>query len=203
MIKKTLVALAAIALSACSGVEVAKEAPTPPSGMTVKEYHIGVSDVLQVSVWRNPDLSISVPVRPDGKISVPLVGDIVAAGKTSEELSKAVAEGIGSFVRNPEVTVIVTAPNSADYLQRVRVTGAVNKPQSLSYQQGMSVLDVILQSGGVSTYGVANGALLYRQTEEGLKVYPVYVEDILEKGKLDTNYELAPSDILTIPERVF
>ena len=203
MFKKIMVSWLGLFLVACSSVEVSKEAPELSAGMLMKEYKIGVGDLLQVSVWRNPDLSISVPVRPDGKISVPLVGDVVAAGRTSPELSQELAKGIGSFVRNPEVTVIVTDPRSANYLQRVRVTGSVKQPQSLGYQQGMTVMDVVLQAGGVTPFGVANGALLYRQTEQGLKVYPVYLEDILEEGKLETNYELAPSDILTVPERVF
>jgi polysaccharide export outer membrane protein len=203
MFKRIIVSLLAMVLVACSSVELSKEAPKLSEGVRMKEYHIGVGDLLEVSVWRNPDLSVSVPVRPDGRISVPLVGDVMAAGRTSAELSKDVAKGIGDFVRNPEVTVIVTNPRSADYLQRVRVTGSVKQPQSLGYQQGMTVLDVVLQAGGLTPFGVANGALLYRQTEQGLKIYPVYLEDILEEGRLETNYELAPSDILTVPERVF
>lgn len=203
MLKRMLLAVFLLSLVACSSVKVTKEMPAPAAGVLADEYRIGVSDQLQVSVWRNPDLSVSVPVRPDGKISVPLAGDLLAAGRTSEELSADIAKTLESYVRNPEVTVIIVSPNSADYLQRVRITGAVNAPQSLSYQQGMTVLDVILQAGGVTAFGVPNGALLYRQTKDGLKVYPVYLEDILEEGKLETNYQLAPSDILTVPERVF
>jgi polysaccharide export outer membrane protein len=190
-------------VAGCSSVEVSNERPVLEKGASTAIYRIGVSDQLQISVWRNADLSVSVPVRPDGKISVPLVGDVVAAGRTSEELANDIKDSMASFVRNPEVTVIVTSPNSAAYLQRVRITGAVNAPQSLVYQQGMTILDVVLQAGGITAFGAANNALLYRQTEDGLKIYPVRLQDILEKGRLETNYELAPSDILTVPERVF
>lgn len=203
MAKRIAFLLVIAALVACSSVEVSKERPVLEKASVISEYKIGVSDQLQISVWRNPDLSVGVPVRPDGKISVPLVGDVIAAGRSSEELAADIAKSMADYVRNPEVTGIVTSPNSADYLQRVRITGAVNQPQSLAYQQGMTVLDVILQAGGVSTFGVASDALLYRQTSEGLKVYPVQLQDILEKGRLETNYELAPSDIITVPERIF
>ena len=187
----------------CTSVETTEEVPVPPPAVLAEEYRIGVSDQLSVNVWRNPDLSVSVGVRPDGKVSVPLVGDVMAAGKTAEELATEVTRKMGGFVRNPEVTVIVVSPNSATYLRLVRVTGAVNSPQSIPYAQGMTVLDVVLQAGGLTPFAVANGGLLYRQTAQGVKAYPVYVKDILKKGKLDTNYELAPSDVLTIPERKF
>jgi polysaccharide export outer membrane protein len=203
MVKNLLVAMCAVLITACSSVKVTDERPEAKQRLSDAVYRIGVSDQLQVSVWRNPDLSVTVPVRPDGKISVPLVGDVMAAGRSSEELSDEIKASMASFVRNPEVTVIVTSPNSAAYLQRVRITGAVNAPQSLVYQQGMTILDVVLQAGGVTAFGVANDALLYRQTDAGLKVYKVRLKDILEKGKLETNYQLAPSDILTVPERIF
>lgn len=203
MIKKLCLLFFVLSVAACSSVNVSDDRPVPYKGLSEEVYRIGVSDQLQVSVWRNPDLSVAVPVRPDGKISVPLVGDVQAAGRTAEELSADIKTSMSSFVRNPEVTIIVVGPNSADYLQRVRITGAVSAPQSLVYQQGMTIMDVVLQAGGVTAFGVANDALLYRQTDAGLKVYKVRLKDILEKGRLETNYELAPSDILTVPERIF
>lgn len=203
MIKRAIVFCFVTLIAACSSVDVSDQKPVLSNAVLSGEYKIGVTDQLQISVWRNPDLSVAVPVRPDGKISVPLVGDVVAAGRSTEELSKEIAEAMSNYVRAPEVTVIITSPNSADYLQRVRITGAVNAPQSLVYQQGMTILDVVLQAGGVTAFGAANDALLYRQTAEGIKVYSVKLADILEKGRLETNYELAPSDILTVPERMF
>lgn len=192
-----------LVLSACTSAPISSGKPEPVVGVLADDYTIGVGDQLNVMVWRNPELSMSVPVRPDGKISVPLVGDILAAGISSEVLASQISTQLAEFIRNPQVTVIVTNPASSDYLQRVRLMGAVASPQSIPYRQGMMVLDVVLQAGGVTPFSRPNGALLYRQTEEGLKVYPVYLKDILEKGDLSTNYLLAPSDILTVPERIF
>lgn len=203
MYKSLVLVLISAVMAACSSVTAPVLPPDLQDGVIADEYRIGVTDQLEVSVWRNADLSVGVPVRPDGKISVPLVGDVTAAGRTTEELGEDIAKQMSNYIRNPEVTVIVVSPNSAAYLQRVRITGAVKSPQSLIYQQGMTVLDVVLQAGGVTDFGIANSALLYRQTDEGLKKYPVKIDDILTKGQLETNYRLAPSDILTVPERIF
>jgi len=164
-------------------------------------YRIGVGDDLQVQVWRNDELSAKVPVRPDGKISSPLVGDIVAAGLTTQELAKAITEKLGNYVRNPEVTVIVTNPASADFLRRVRVTGAVRTPITVSYRQGMTVLDVVLQAGGLTEFAAPGRSRLYRSGEGGTKIYPIDLDAILQKGDLRTNYPLYPSDVVTVPER--
>ena len=203
MFNKIIALLMLVVLSACSSVDISDEKPVLPKQMLEDEYRIGVSDVLQVNVWQNAELSVAVPVRPDGKISVPLVGDVVAAGLTAEKLAAEMEKSLANYIRNPEVTVIVTNPVSAGYLQRVRITGAVTTAQSLAYQQGMTVLDLVLEAGGLTAFADGNDALLYRQTETGVKIYPVYVDDIVDEGKLETNYEMAPYGILTIPERAF
>lgn len=168
-----------------------------------KSYRIGVADEISIQVWKNNELSVHVPVRPDGKISSPLVGDIVAAGLTTEELAAAITAKLGSYVRNPEVTVIVTNPASADFLRRVRVTGSVRTPLSVSYRQGMTVLDLVLQAGGLTEFAAPNNARLYRTVDGKTKIYPVSLGDILQKGNLSTNYTLYPSDVVTIPDRSF
>lgn len=193
----------ALALSACNTVNTVTEQPIESSIGVVDEYLLGIGDVVQVSVWRNPDLSVSVTVRPDGKISVPLVGDLKVDGKSTSELSDKIEKQLESFIRNPKVTVIVTNPTSAEYIHRIRVTGAVSQQQSLAYRKGITVLDVILAAGGVTPFANADEAKLYRQTEDGAKVYPIYLNDILEKGILDSNYTLFPQDIVTVPERGF
>jgi polysaccharide biosynthesis/export protein len=195
-----LVFLLGLFVTACGTAPVVDK---PVEWKENKEYRIGVGDQIQVGVWKNPELSVSVPVRPDGKISVPLVGDIVASGTTAEELSKQVAKSLRDYIRSPQVTVIVSNPASAEFLRRVRITGAVKNPQSIPHRQGMTVLDIVLLAGGTTPFAVKNNAQLYRKTPEGLKVYPVYLKNILEKGDLETNYVLMPSDILTIPERSF
>ena len=176
-----------------------------PEGVTdsVAEYQIGVGDQLNVNVWRNPELSLVVPVRPDGKISLPLVGDAQAAGLTVNELNSGLQSSLSNFIRNPQVTVIVTAADSTDYQRRVRITGAVENPISIAHREGITVLDLVLEAGGLSEFAVPNKAVIYRRTDSGVKAFSVRVGDILNKGRLTTNYELVPSDILTIPERTF
>lgn len=169
----------------------------------VAEYEMGVGDRVSVQVWKSPELSVEVPVRPDGKISVPLVGDVSAAGKSTQQLSSQLAEAFSAYVRNPQVTVIVREPVSANFLRRVRVTGAVGQPVSIAHQQGMTVLDLVVLAGGVTEFANANRAKLYRKYGDVVKVYPIMLDDILNRGGLDTNYVLSPADIITVPERLF
>ena len=199
-----LLILAAVLLAACAGEPLEKGAPPVVNEFALdNNYRIGVGDELQVQVWRNEELSAKVPVRPDGKISSPLVGDVVAAGLTTQELAKAITDKLISYVRNPEVTVVVTNPVSADFLRRVRVTGAVRTPISVSYRQGMTALDLVLQAGGLTQFAAPAKARLYRTVEGRTKIYAVDLEAILQRGDLSTNYPLYPQDVVTVPERSF
>lgn len=192
-----------ILLTACSSN---KSLPPPEMNDTVavlSEYRIGVGDALQISVWRNPELSLSVPVRPDGKISMPLVGDIMAAGATATELSNLIVKNLSSYVKSPQVTVIVSNPSSSDFQRRVRITGAVLSPQSIPYREGMTVLDLVLLAGGPNEYASANKAKLYRNVDGKVQVYKIRLDDLIHNGNLQTNYSLRPSDIVTVPERAF
>ena len=183
-----------------------QERPSPPPGgaeFAKEEYRIGVGDKLAVRVWRNEELRVDVPVRPDGKISVPLVGDVLAAGQTVNALATEITNKMTAFIRTPQVTVIVMDPVSTDFLQRVRVTGAVKSPISIPFRKGMTVLDLVLIAGGANDFADANSAVLYRQTVNGVQMYPIKLSDILKQGKLDTNYPLLPSDVITVPERLF
>jgi len=191
-----------VILAACSNSKKVTMPPISDRGV-LEEYRIGVGDALQISVWRNNELSTAVPVRPDGKISLPLVGDIMAANLTTTQLSNNIVAGLENYVRNPQVTVIVTNPSSSDFQRRVRITGAVRSPQSLPYRDGMTVLDLVLLAGGTNEFASANKAKLYRKVNGETKVYPVYLTDLIENGKVETNYPLQPSDIVTVPERSF
>jgi polysaccharide export outer membrane protein len=196
-----------ILMAGCSSVATSVMDTTGPvdplqAGL-LDEYQIGVGDSLKISVWRNPDLSAQVVVLPDGRISVPLVGDVNAVGETTESLAERVTEGLNTFVREPEVTVSVLSAVSAEYLQRVRITGAVVAPMSLAFRRGLTVLDVVLLAGGLTPFANGDKALLYRTEGKELKVYPVRLQDILAKGKLETNYNVLPSDIITVPEKRF
>ena len=191
-----------VLLASCSNSKKVNMPPISDRGV-LDEYRIGVGDILQINVWRNAELSMSVPVRPDGKISMPLVGDIVAANLTTKQLSSNIIDSLTNYVRTPQVTVIVTNPSSSDFQLRVRITGAVRSPQSIAYREGMTVLDLVLMAGGPNEFASSNKAKLYRKVNNETKVYPIYIEDILEDGKVETNYPLQPSDIVTIPERSF
>ena len=198
-----LFALLALMLTACGSTGVMKDAPKLPQANVIGEYQIGVGDELYVNVWKNQELSMNVPVRPDGKISLPLIGDIVAQGFSPKQLAANITQGLLTYIRSPQVNVIVVNAGSVDYLLRVRVTGAVTTPRSLPHKDGMTVLDLVLEAGGPTEYASANSAKLYRRVDGEIKVYPIKLNDILNKGELTTNYTLAPSDIVTVPERLF
>ena len=170
---------------------------------TVAIYRIGVDDTININVWKNPELSVSVPVRPDGKISMPLIGDVIAAGFTPEQVSESIRKRLQSFVRDPNVTLMVTGLLSNEYLTRLRVTGAVSAPSSLNYRQGMTVLDAVLASGGINDFAAPDSTKLYRKISGKMRVISIYLGDILYKGELETNIELRPGDIITVPERLF
>ena len=194
--------LALIALSACSST---KPPPVPAGspGKLVDSYRIGVDDTLQVSVWRNPELSVNVPVRPDGMISVPLVGDVQAGGRTPMEVAGEVKRKLAVYVREPNVTVIVSGLKSHEFLNRIRVTGAVRTSKSMPYRQGMTVLDAVLESGGPNDFASSNSTKLIRKVDGNVEVYDVRLRSILESGDLETNYVLLPGDVITVPERLF
>ena len=168
-----------------------------------KDYRVGVDDTIQINVWKNPELSVSAPVRPDGKISMPLIGDVMAAGLEPEQIANNIKTSLSKYVRNPNVTVIVTGLQSHEYLTRVRVTGAVANASSINYRQGMTVLDAVLTAGGVNEFSAPNRTKLYRKIDGKTRVISIYLGDILHDGKLTTNIHLRPGDIITIPERLF
>ncbi|GAB3384611.1 XrtA/PEP-CTERM system exopolysaccharide export protein [Lysobacter fragariae] len=189
-------------LAGCASSGSLMSGAPPAAASAVDDYQIGVDDMVQVSVWRNPDLSITAPVRPDGKISVPLVGDIVAGGRTPDAVAKDLQEKLAAYVREPQVTVILTELRSHEYLSRVRVTGAVRQPVSIPYRQGMTVLDAVLAAGGVTEFAAPGRSSLHRKTGDSAQAYGVQLDDILNSGDLSTNYKVAPGDVITVPERV-
>tara|TARA_R110002073_G_scaffold264398_4_gene427375 strand:+ start:1048 stop:1683 length:636 start_codon:yes stop_codon:yes gene_type:complete len=191
-------------LAACSNMSGGGDAETVmPTIAESGIYRIGAGDVLTVSVWGSPELSLSVPVRPDGYISMPLIGDVLASDTEAQVLAATITESLETQLRNPQVTVIVSQVNSIQYTQRVRVTGAVSAPRSLPYARGMSVLDAILEAGGVNELASANRAKLYRVSEGKLTEYDIRLDDILLRGELGTNYQMQPGDVITVPERLF
>jgi polysaccharide export outer membrane protein len=190
-------------LAGCAAPGVSGTAPKLSEAPAVMAYHIGVDDMVQVSVWHNPDLSATVPVRPDGMISVPLIGDVQAGGRTPEQVAAEIKEKLQAYVRDPQVAVILTSLRSHEYLSRVRVTGAVRTPVSIPYRQGMTVLDAVLAAGGTNEFAAADRTELYRKDGGGTKTMEVRLGKIMKKGELATNFPVQPGDIITVPERAF
>jgi polysaccharide export outer membrane protein len=207
VIRKIIICALLLVIYGCSNPVLVKQGNIVSNSDNVLSsaatYYIGVDDVLQVNVWKNPDLSVTVPVRPDGKISVPLIGDIKAGGKVPMDVAEEVRKSLTKYIREPQVTVILTELRSHEFVSRVRVTGAVESPVSLPYRQGMTVLDAILQAGGLNEFASANSGKLYRKSADKTNQYSVYLKDILHSGELETNYELMPGDIISVPERLF
>ncbi|HTJ96368.1 MAG TPA: XrtA/PEP-CTERM system exopolysaccharide export protein [Rhodocyclaceae bacterium] len=183
-----------------SGCASYPPAPTIASSDSYN-YHIGPGDTLNIVVWRNPELSMSVPVRPDGKIAAPLIEDLPALGKDPTTLARDIETALGKFIRDPVVTVIVTSfvgPQS----EQVRVVGEAAKPQVLAYKQKMTLLDVMIAVGGMTDFADGNKASILRAAD-GNKQYGVRIKDLIKRGDVSANVEMAPGDVLIIPQSWF
>jgi len=191
-----------VLLAACTTTGTPMAGAPPAEAAMPDAYRIGVDDVVQVSVWRNPELGITAPVRPDGMISVPLVGDVQAGGRVPAEVAKDIQTKLSAYVVDPQVAVILTELRSHEYLSRVRVTGAVKQPISIPYRQGMTVLDAVLAAGGVTEFAAPDRSNLYRKNGDGTGTYQVRLDSVLNRGDLSTNFKVAPGDVITVPERM-
>lgn len=201
-----LLAGAVLLVSGCKSVPDATEGKEETNRFAPHlegDYRIGVDDRVQITVWRNPELSTTVPVRPDGKISVPLIGDVQAGGNTPTQVAAIIKDKLSAYIREPNVAVILTELRSHEYLSRVRVTGAVRTPRSMTHRPGMTVLDAVLEAGGVNDFAAPNRTRLYRKGKTKTEVFDVDLADILTKGRLESNFELKPGDVVTVPERLF
>lgn len=198
--------LARIVLAGVLGLLVAGCAsnyPAAPAGAASPDYNyvIGPGDTVNIVVWRNPELSMSVPVRPDGKITTPLVEDLPAMGKDASALARDIEKALGKFIRDPVVTVIVTN-FVGPYSEQIRVIGEAAKPQILAYRQKMTILDVMIAVGGMTDFADGNAATILR-TSEGNKQYNVRLKDLVKRGDVSANVEVKPGDVLIIPQSWF
>jgi polysaccharide export outer membrane protein len=175
--------------------------PAAPAPTTGPDYLIGPGDVIQVFVWRNPELTTSIPVRPDGRISTPLVEDMVAVGKTPSALARDIEKVLGDYVRSPQVNVIVTQPVSV--FSQVRIIGQVAKPQAIAYREGMTVLDAVLAVGGLGQFAAGNRARLMRKVDGKPKEIRIKLGALVNDGDMAQNIALLPGDVLVIPETRF
>lgn len=195
--------LALMLLSALLGACASAPYPAAPASVSAQDYAylIGAGDNLSISVWRNPELSMVVPVRPDGKVAAPLIDELVAQGKTSTELARDVEKQLAKYVRDPIVTVMVTS-FIGPYSEQIRVVGEAARPQALPFKQKMTVLDVMIAVGGLTDFASGNSATILRSAE-GNKQYSVRLKDLIKRGDMSANVEMRPGDILIIPQSLF
>jgi polysaccharide export outer membrane protein len=195
------VALALGILAACSGLS--KNYPPAPTTALPSDYNyiVGAGDTLNIIVWRNPELSMSVPVRPDGKVTTPLVDELVAQGKTTTEIARSVEKELSKLVRDPVVTIIATT-FIGPYSEQIRVIGEATRPQALAYKKNMTMLDVMIAVGGLTDFADGNAASITRASE-GEKRYSVRLKDLVKRGDITANVEVKPGDILIIPQGWF
>jgi len=187
----------AAALTGCASYPPAPAAAASPG----YNYIIGPGDVVNIVVWRNPELSMTVPVRPDGKLASPLVEDLAAIGKDPSALAREIEAALGKYIRDPVVTVVVTQ-FIGPYSEQIRVVGEAAKPQMLAYRQKMTLLDVMIAVGGMTDFADGNRASILR-TSEGGKQYGVRIKDLIKRGDIAANVEMKPGDVVIIPQSWF
>ena len=204
IIKSTLVALTISIISACSSNTL------PPASVQQSEttdtasykYLIGAGDVINIFVWRNPEVSGTFIVRPDGKITTSLVEDIAASGKTPTELARSIEEILGTYLRDPIVTVTVNN-FVGPYSEQIRVIGEATEPKSLNYKKNMTLLDVMIQVGGLTEFANGNSAKLVRVENGMQRQYDILINDLIKNGDISANVDILPGDIIVIPETWF
>jgi len=175
--------------------------PPQPTGVDENSYLIGPGDTLQIFVWRNPELSTTVPVRPDGKISTPLAEDVVAVSKTPTQLARDIEKVLSDYIRSPQVNVIVSNPVST--FSQVKIIGQVTNPQAVAYREGMTVLDAVLAVGGLAEFAAGNRAKIVRTQDGKTTEIKVKLDALVNKGDMKQNVALRPGDVLVVPESIF
>ena len=202
--KILLVGAVVASLAACgSGRPTYKASEVrDPVGADTAEYAIGPGDTLQIFVWDHADLSTGVQVRPDGKISTPLVEDLQAAGRTPTQLARDIETVLEEYVRTPVVTVIMQG-FVGEGGQQIRVVGQAVEPRALQYRHGMTVLDVMIEVGGLSEFAAGNRAKIIRKTADGEAEIRVKLDRLLNDGDIEQNVPMEPGDVLIIPQSFF
>lgn len=188
-------------LAGCGGGATVRDAP-PADTTPTQEYRIGPGDALNVFVWNRPELSVNIPVRPDGLISTPLVENMQAAGKSPSQLARDMETVLGEYVRSPKVNIIVTQFQGA-VGDQIRVVGQAAKPQALPYKANLTLLDVMIQVGGLAEFAAGNRAKVVRRADGKEMEIPVRLNDLLNGGDIRANIPMQPGDVLIIPESRF
>jgi polysaccharide export outer membrane protein len=198
---RAIAAVAVLIVTGCGGAPPLPPAP-PASSLPSAEYRIGPGDALNIFVWRNPELTLTVPVRPDGRLSIPLVEDVVAIGKTPTTLAREFEERLSKYVKEPLVTVIVEG-FVGPIPEQIRVIGEAAQPRALPYRADMTLLDVMIAVGGLTRYAAGNDSLIIRTAQGEQNTYSVHLNSLIRDGDIESNVALRPGDILIIPQRLF
>jgi polysaccharide biosynthesis/export protein len=198
---RAITAVAVLIVTGCGGAPPLPPAP-PASSLPSAEYRIGPGDSLNIFVWRNPELTLAVPVRPDGRLSIPLVEDVVAIGKTPTTLAREFEERLSKYVKEPLVTVIVEG-FVGPIPEQIRVIGEAAQPRALPYRADMTVLDVMIAVGGLTKYAAGNDSVIIRTAQGEQNTYSVHLNSLIRDGEIENNVALRPGDILIIPQRLF
>jgi polysaccharide export outer membrane protein len=201
LMKHSAMMLAAACALALGGCATRGQQPVETQ-VTDTQYLIGPGDAVNIIVWRNPEVSMSVPVRPDGKITTPLVEDLPAAGKTSTALARDIEKALAKYIQQPVVTVVVTS-FVGNYDEQIRVIGQAAKPQALPYRRDMSLMDVMIAVGGTTEFAAGNRASLIRNVNGKQQRFDVRLDDLIKQGDISANVPMRPGDVLVIPESFF
>ncbi len=196
-----ITAAVVLIVAGCGGAPPLPPAP-PASSLPSAEYRIGPGDALNIFVWRNPELTLTVPVRPDGRLSIPLVEDVVAIGKSPTALAREFEERLSKYVKEPLVTVIVEG-FVGPIPEQIRVIGEAAQPRALPYRADMTVLDVMIAVGGLTKYAAGNDSVIIRTAQGEQNTYSVHLNSLIRDGEIENNVALRPGDILIIPQRLF
>lgn len=195
-IKISVVVAALLTLLGCATKTQQTVAPvaTLPS-----QYLIGPGDSLEVFVWGNRDLTVTVPVRPDGRISTPLVEDMQAVGKTPTQLARDMEAALANYVKSPQVNIVVRS-FVGTFGEQIRVVGKATQPKALAYRRNMTVLDVMIEVGGLAEGAAGNRAKILRTAGGQQTEIKVRLDDLMNEGRIAENFEMQPGDVLIIPE---
>jgi polysaccharide export outer membrane protein len=202
LVKHSTIVLAAACALALGGCATHRGGQPIETQVADSQYLIGPGDSVNIIVWRNPEVSMSVPVRPDGKITTPLVEDLPAAGKTSTALARDIEKALSKYIQQPVVTVIVTN-FVGNYNEQIRVIGQAAKPQALPYRRDMSLMDVMIAVGGTTEFAAGNRAKLIRNVDGKQQQFNVRLDDLIKDGDISANVPMRAGDILVIPESFF
>jgi polysaccharide biosynthesis/export protein len=198
---RAITAAVVLIVTGCGGAPPLPPAP-PASSLPSAEYRIGPGDSLNIFVWRNPELTVTVPVRPDGRLSIPLVEDVVAIGKTPTTLAREFEQRLSKYVKEPLVTVIAEG-FVGPIPDQIRVIGEAAQPRAIPYRADMTLLDLMIAVGGLTKYAAGNDSVIVRTAQGEQNTYSVHLNSLIRDGEIESNVALRPGDILIIPQRLF